>query len=70
MRRVARSAVLVLIFTMPWENVYEVGGAARVSKLVGAGASLVWLLAVVVTAVTLLHSLVALADLVPCTWPS
>lgn len=49
MRRVARSALLVLIFTMPWENVYDVGGAARVSKLVGAGASLVWLLAVVVT---------------------
>ena len=49
MRRVARSALLVLIFTMPWENMFEVGSAVRISKLAGAGAALVWFVAVVVT---------------------
>jgi O-antigen ligase len=49
MRRVARSALLVLIFTMPWENMWQVGSAVRISKLAGAAAALVWFVTVVVT---------------------
>lgn len=68
MRRVARSALLVLIFTMPWENLYEVGSVARVSKLVGAGAALVWLLAVVVTGTVRRPRPVHVAVLMFATW--
>lgn len=49
MLKFARWAVLVLIFTMPWENVYEVGSAVRVSKLAGAAASVLWFVAVAVS---------------------
>lgn len=45
----ARWAVLVLVFTIPWENIVEIGGTGRISKVVGIGAATVWLVTVLVT---------------------
>lgn len=42
-------AVLVVIFTLPLENVVQVGATTRISKVVGIGASILWALTVAVT---------------------
>lgn len=49
MRRVMSWAVLVVIFTLPLENVVQVGATTRISKVVGIGASVLWALTVAVT---------------------
>ncbi len=46
MRTAAYRLMLVLIFTLPWENVVDVAGVGRVSKLVGLLVAWVWVLAV------------------------
>lgn len=46
MRTAAYRLMLVLIFTLPWENVVDVAGVGRVSKLVGLVVAWVWVLAV------------------------
>ena len=49
MRRLMSWAVLVVIFTLPLENVVQVGATTRISKVVGIGASVLWALTVAVT---------------------
>jgi O-antigen ligase len=38
--------LLVMVFTLPWENVVEIPGGGRISKLVGLAVAGVWVLAV------------------------
>lgn len=49
MRRVAYLLMLVMIFTLPWENVLSLPGLGRVSKMVGLLVAVAWVAAVVTT---------------------
>lgn len=46
MRKVAFLSVLILIFTIPMENIVEIPGLGRISKLVGFGVMAVWALSI------------------------
>lgn len=46
MRKVAFWSVLILVFTIPMENVVEIPGLGRISKLVGVGVMAVWVVAI------------------------
>ncbi len=46
MRRYSYWLVLALVFTLPWENVAELPGIGRVSRLVGLLLAVTWVLAV------------------------
>ena len=47
MRRYAYWLMLALVFTLPWENVAELPGIGRVSRLVGLLLAVTWVLAVI-----------------------
>jgi O-antigen ligase len=48
-RQLVRWTLLVLVFAIPWENIVYLGGVTRISKLLGAVAFVVWLMAVLAT---------------------
>jgi O-antigen ligase len=48
-RRVAFASVLVLIFTIPMENIVEIPGFGRISKAVGFGVMAVWAVSLATT---------------------
>lgn len=49
MRTIAYRLMLVMVFTLPWENVLDVPGGGRVSRLVGLLVAAAWVAAVVST---------------------
>lgn len=49
MRRLTYWAILAVIFTLPTENIVQLGATTRISKIVGIGAAVIWLLAVAMT---------------------
>jgi putative inorganic carbon (HCO3(-)) transporter len=49
MRRLAYLLMLAMVFTLPWENVLELPGLGRVSKLLGLLVAVAWVATVVTT---------------------
>ncbi|HET6624798.1 MAG TPA: O-antigen ligase family protein [Nocardioidaceae bacterium] len=47
MRTFAYRLMIIMVFTLPWENVVDLPGVGRVSKVVGLLVALVWVIAVV-----------------------
>jgi O-antigen ligase len=47
LRSIASGGLLVLIFTIPWENVVEIASLGTLSRVVGLGVGAVWILAVI-----------------------
>jgi O-antigen ligase len=49
MRRVAYLLMLLMVFTLPWENVLSLPGLGRISKIIGLLVALAWIATIVTT---------------------